>query len=358
LTEEDYKDHPNQIVIYDNWDRSVKYFVDRSKFQYYHIFNPDPEVILSEVNECPENIKESDWLKISPAERWQMYKGQVLYFNLKKTRSYIQSPFSSVLTDMQTEGECSVFKNRNVTTNFMASHIMFMQKPQDSGIDNSSPQVNYDTDENPIQGFGYSGASFEKTRNLSKEQENILNQLEQFQGADDALKLLALFIDDIENPPKIEKVDIQNVEGLFQFTEQSVRGNIIRSRPGLSEILVNVAQSGKLGQTKEMKDAANFFNAGTRDERIALQQLFELLDSNFVTKLNPSGDYTIIPLSFELNIEDLPPTFIAALANPAVDNEMKRGFLRTFLSWSEEKINNCIPLNIPEPINPKINGNS
>lgn len=250
LTSCDNKKYPNMLAIYDDWDRRNESSVDVKRVDYINFYNPSPEVIQAEVD---------------AAGGWGNYKGQILYWT-DEGLEYPLCPGDAVLEDMQTDAKIKYFKYRNVTTNFMASHII-------------------EVDEFEAGGEGED----------SGDKEAFIDSLELFQGGDEALKMLVLEKKAGSSPAKITKVEIQDVDKLYQYTEESVRDNIIRQYLIPPVLVLQVA--GKLGTSTEIQDATDYYNSITSEYRLICEEIFtELFAENFVTQLNPAGDFTIIPL--------------------------------------------------------------
>jgi len=224
FTTEDNKKHPNMIAIYDDWERIRKPKMNEDDVDFIHFYNPDPNVIQEQVDE---------------AGGWQHYKGQIFYWSVDGLE-YPLAPSDSVLEDIQTDSQTKIFKFRNITSNFMASHIIEMNEFED-----------------------------EETK------EDFLSNLNGFQGADDASKFLLLEKEADEPSFNLTKVDIQDIDKLYQYTEQSVRDNIIRNYL-IPPVLV-LAVSGKLGASSEIQDATAYYNGVTEDERNSVSEIFEEL---------------------------------------------------------------------------------
>lgn len=238
------KDHPGMISLYDDWQRIKRNSIDRKKIDYINFYNPDPIVIQEEVDK---------------AGGWGKYKGQVFLYSPNGLEEYPLAAFDSVLEDMQTDSKTKSFKFRNITTNFMASHILITDK---------------------IEGD-------ETVR------EEFIEGLEQFQGADDSLRILHLEKTSESSTIDLKKIDIQNVERLYEYTEKSIRDNIILNFL-IPQILL-IPTPGKLGASAEINDATAYYNGITYHERLIIEEIFTELFKNFATPINVSGDFTIIP---------------------------------------------------------------
>jgi hypothetical protein len=242
LTSND-SDHPGKLAIYDDWQK-VNGRVKKEDIEYIDFFNSSPNVIEKQVLE---------------AEGWEDYKGQIYYYS-KNGKSYPLSPVDSVLEDMQTDCKTKLFKYRNVSTNFMASHFL-------------------EVDE------------FESEDDRA-EFEDVLTE---FQGADDALKIMLLEKKGGDEASfNLQKVDIQGVDRLYEYTESSVRDSIIRNYLIPPVLLLQTA--GKLGSSKEIQEAANYYNTIVRYNQSIIEESFiDLFKNNIRVE---KEDFTIVQLTY------------------------------------------------------------
>lgn len=259
---EENEEHPNTIAVYDDWGRDRKKQIDRDKIDYINLYNPDPNVIQEQV---------------IAAGGWSKYKGQILYWSVEEGE-YPLAPGDAVLEDMQTDSKAKTFKYRGITTNFMASHVLEIDAFQTSEEGGTS-------DDQKLQ---------------------FMQTLADFQGGDDALKVLLLERQPGSEPFQMTKVDIQKVDDLYKYTEESAQNNIIRHY--LIPPVLIMAIPGKLGSNKEMNEASQQYNAITSEYRLMLEELFILIFEEFYYDINPVKNYKIIPLTEELR-EAIPVDF-------------------------------------------------
>lgn len=243
FTTSDDKNHPNMIAVYDDWQKIKKPSVDRDKVKYIHLYDPNPETIQKEVDE---------------AEGWGNYKGQIYLFS-PEGLEYPLASFDSVLEDMQTDSKSKSFKFRNITTNFMASHILITDAVEEDGSDTTA--------------------------------EDFAEQLEQYQGADDALRLLWLQKKTTESTIEIKKIDIQDVDKLYEYTESSVKSNIQQAFLQPEALFYQ----SKGFTSSEIKDATAYYNGITYHERLIVEEIFKEIFTNFYPAVNTTGNYSIIP---------------------------------------------------------------
>ena len=250
-TSED-KEHPDMVAIYEDWQCQSGKKIDKKRIDFINFYNPDPEVIQKEVE---------------AAGGWEYYKGQV-YIWTPEHKEYPLAIFDPVLEDMQSDSKAKAFKFRNITTNFMASHIVITDKFEDEG-----------------------------------ELEAFHESLELYQGADDAMKLMHLEKTANDSSIELKKIDIQDAEDLYSYTETSVRDNIIFSF--LIPPVLLMRTPGKLGTAAEIKDATAFYNGITADERLILEEIFTEIFSGFYFDINPAKDFSIIEFKAPVSAKEL-----------------------------------------------------
>lgn len=294
LTIEEDKDHPSMLAVYDDWQKNKKSKIEEKEIDYINFYNPDPVVIQEEVDKVGG---------------WENYKGQILYWTTEGSE-YVLAPSDSVLEDVQTDSHAKIFKNRNITTNFLASHII-------------------------------------ETSEFESEElkEAFIESLVEFQGSDDALKLLLLEkkAGDGETGFKLEKIDIQDVEKLYEFTEGSVRDNIIRNY--LIPPVLLLAVPGKLGSSSEIREATAFYNGVTNEDRQSVSEVFEELFKNSVFTVG--DDFEIQELQPKIveakETNEGKKEVIALLSNVALSETQKKTILEVVYGYSSEESMRLIP---------------
>ena len=230
----------------------------RSKIAFLDKYNPDAQVIKSQV---------------IAAGGWDNYKGQLYYFN-PEVDDYPLIEADSVWEDFETEAGIKIFNNREVTTGFLPSTMLFMQSRREEA-DNSGP----DNEEMPNS--------------------NIPSQLEKdlgsFQGAKSAQKIIVIEYDDENAKPEFKPYAIQNNDKLFEVTEKSVEARIIKGF-SIPKELINAEGTSGLSNGGEKKEAIREFNDNTAPERQELSETFAELFSRFATNINPTGNWNIVPV--------------------------------------------------------------
>lgn len=210
-----------KIAVYNNWDKKYKKQIRKNMINYIDTFNPDPEVIAYQVKS---------------AGGWENYKGQVLWFSKAGRHVYPRSSFDPVLEDVETDSQIKTYKNRSVINSFSMSHMLIWRGKFDS----------------------------------TKDEDEFDQNLNQFQGSENAGSIFLVNLDYDEQKPEIEEFSQFNTDKLFQYTEKSIQDNI-RKRKKIPPVLIGDLVVGRLGTAEEILDATILYNAFTRSER----KLFE-----------------------------------------------------------------------------------
>ena len=232
-----------KIAIYEDWGHVKKKKFTPTDIIYINKYNPSK--VSDEVKACGG---------------WENYKGQIFYFN-GELDDYNLCPFDSVLEDMLTEAQVKKFKHSTATDNFLASHLL-------------------------ITG---------KTESEDEEQEFDEN-LKAFQGGDGAGRIMVLERESNEESIELKKIEIQDYDGLYEYTENSSRDSIIKMFLIPPVLLLRV--SGSLGTSKEISDAFDYYNGVTADDRLIIEEILTELFKDYYYDICPSKDFSILPLKY------------------------------------------------------------
>jgi len=249
-----------KIAIYDNWDYSKANKINPKDIVYYDRYSPHS--VLKQVDSIELEEEELKTLTEEQQEvrKWKKYNGQILW--ISPDGSYPLAPFDVVAEDMQTEGNVSRTKRTASASNFMPSQIMVVPKFEDS-------------DEG------------------DEERENFYENVEEFQGDDGIGSIFVLESDSPELEMKLEKVDVQNYDGIQKFTEETVKENIRENRMVPAALLTDKSNSFSGEQVRVAKE---YYNDITTDDRNQISEVLELIFKNYYKNINVSNDYTIEPL--------------------------------------------------------------
>lgn len=249
------EDYIDKLAIYDDWNRIKKKNIAIKEIQFIDKFTPNPEDVIKQAEALNQYDKNGELI----VSGWELYKGQVLFITPNENE-YPLAFFDSVLEDMIVQGKMKRFKFSSITNNFLASHILVTGEKEDEDDEDQFAQ-------------------------------NLLD----FQGADDASKILWFQKESDEDTLELKKVDIQNFDGLYKFTEESCKDNIIELYNIPSILFRRV--SGTLGGGNEIKEAYAYYNSITSPERLFIEEVFAMIFLRWHDKtVNPSKDFSIIPL--------------------------------------------------------------
>jgi len=321
-------ENAGMYAVCKDWTARVS---SKNKITYIDKFTTDPVIIQEQVEK---------------SGGWSSYKGQILYISNNEDQ-YPLPIYDAALEDMQTDAQTKTYKFRNITTNFMASHILFTDKMESNNSENESNEKN-----------------------------TFIESLREFQGSDEAGKIMHVEKDSHDQTFDLKKVDQQNGDTLFQWTENSVRENI-RQAFLIPPVLLQ-ATAGKLGQASEIIDANKQYNSITEDERILIEEVFAGLAYFYVRPLG--DDFSIEPRS-SIRKEDIPTeiypdltknerrsiagfpeitegdaktlaeklqvggttAFIAVVNDTTMTPEQKRGTLKVLFNLNDEQIKTIFP---------------
>ena len=258
LGDSDNADTAGKYAIYPDWGRKTWKNILRSKITFMDAYNPDEDVIKTQV---------------IAAGGWENYKGQLLYFN-PEVDDYPLIEADSVWEDFETEAGIKIFNNREVTTGFLPSTMLFMQSRREEA-DNTTPD-----------------ASIIPGSNCPSQLEKDLGS---FQGAKSAQKIIVIEYEDESSKPQFQPYSIQNNDKLFETTEKSLEARIIKGF-SIPKELINAEKSTGLSNGGEKKQAIAEFNDNTAPERLELSETFAEIFSHFYTDVNPDNNWNIIPV--------------------------------------------------------------
>jgi len=254
----DYPETADKYAIYPDWGRKTWKNITRSKITFLDKYNPDERAIKNQV---------------LSAGGWENYKGQLYYFN-PEVDDYPLIEADSVWEDFETEAGIKIFNNREVTTGFLPSTMLFMQSRREEA-DNSPAGDDKNT-------FNNTPSQLEK-------------DLGTFQGAKSAQKIIVIEYEDETSKPEFQPYSIQNNDKLFESTEKSVEARIIKGF-SIPKELINSDGSSGLSNGGEKKQAIKEFNDNTAPDRLELSEVFSEMFSHYYEKINPSENWNILEI--------------------------------------------------------------
>lgn len=295
-----------QVAVHPDWGRR---FLSLRRWRaedidYIDLFDPDPEVIQEQVN---------------AAGGWEKWKGQIYYFSGDGPKTYPTPIADVVLTDMNTEEGMANVANRNARNNFFPAGIL----------------VDYKT-------TGGEEAGDENAHELNDIEEALLD----VQGDTNAGKILYITADSKEESPEFKPMNSINYDKQFEVTGIRTQKNIGRAY-NQPTILRNEDVGASFG-AELLKNAFNYYNAVTVDERMAVERVFEEIFSHWVGG-SPAETYEIDALSYDVEMtlservgKDAVAT-ILEIAKSSLPYKRKRKMLKVLYYVSNEELDLLVP---------------
>ena len=233
---------------------------DKRKIKEFNIFNLNEKAFSAQV-------KAAD-------EKNEKFKGQIYFQFLDNQFFYPLSPFDPAYLDCDTEAQIALFKNRQLRNGFF-DKVVFSIAP--------------DGDES--------------------EKREYADKVKSLMGADGD-SCLILETDTEENGGidqnaaiKIDTIKSNVNDKLFDNWENGLSNNIRKSANNVPKLLMDIEDGIFSGQSGEsIKQATNFFNAMTKDDRALISRSFEEVFKHFDNdKLKNNTNWEIKPLTL---IED------------------------------------------------------
>ena len=251
----DTKDYSGLIHYYNNWQKDVAIGTFKpSDIAKINVFNPDANVIKAQ------------W-----AKEEKNYRGQIAMLHLDDEYIYPLAPIDSAIEDADTEAQIKLFKNSELNKGFFAKYMMYH-------------------------------TAFE----TQQDAEDFKNVLKKFEGGghDSSIMLLEGTFDEEGNLIKSDNIKLEKVEQnindkLFESYEKSVSNNIRKAFYSIPAILIEQQDGGFFGSSGEaFVQAFNFYNTQTADIRAAVSQWFaDVMSIHADVKLR-TANYTLKKLSY------------------------------------------------------------
>lgn len=235
-------DNPGMYAVHKDWSSKR---IEKKDIKYVHKYDPRPEVVKAQ-------IEKSGGI--------ENYNGQILYFS-NNGEQYPIAIYDSALEDLITDYQAKLKKNRDITTNFMASHLLITNK-------------------------------IEEEDDSRDERSGLVEMLGEFQGADNSSKIALIEKETADQEFELIKVDQQNGDRNYEYTETSVRNNI-RESFAVPPVILNTTTNKLGGSTTELIDAMKTYNVITEDDRQVMSILMEAAFKDF--KGNTFDNFYILP---------------------------------------------------------------
>lgn len=292
-----------RVALHPDWGKRYQKLRrwDKKDILWVDLFDPDPDVISQQVED---------------AGGWSQYAGQVYYYSNGGKGTYPTPLCDTVLTDMNTEEGISNVSNRNVRNNFMPSGML---------------------------------VDFNNMDETEEQESSTEADLLEYQGDENAGKLMYVQCKSKDEMPQFVPFIGGNFSSAFTTTEKSVETKIGKAF-NQPPILRAETVSANFG-ADVMKQAYNYYNSVTDNERLLLERVFTEIFSYWNKQLGV--DFRISPLSYESQmtfaerIGDSGVTqLINIMTNEKLDENQKRQCIRVLFSPTPEELDGLIPSTI------------
>lgn len=236
----DSNDYNGKIAICKDWCKPKK-----SEVQLIDVYNPLKVVIDAQVE---------------AAGGWEYYKGQVLFINMDSKLIYPLSRIDSVANDCDSEAQASVYKNRILRKGFFGNTLVVTR---------------------PLMGEGLEPGT-SAHREAESEREAFQKAIKESLGAENAGGVLCLEMDfageKLEDAILIKNIESNIDDKLFNYTESSVRENILVAFNNLPSGLIKTNDSAMFGNSGEaIREMKRMYWENTTKERKLLTSLLNKL---------------------------------------------------------------------------------
>lgn len=250
----DSNDYAGKIAVCKEWLKPK-----RSDIQLIDIFNPRKKVIDAQVEK---------------AGGWENYKGQVLFVNMDTKLLYPLSRIDSVAEDCDSEAQAAVYKNRLLRKGFFGNTLVVTR---------------------PLVGEGLEVGS-KALLDAESERERFQQAIKDSLGAQNTGGVLCLEMDfageKLEDALLVKQIESKIDDKLFNYTETSVRENILVAFNNLPAGLVKTNEASLFGNSGEaIREMKRTYWENTTKERVLLtaviNQLLEKSHDHSSLKVEP-----------------------------------------------------------------------
>lgn len=239
-----------------------------SKKQTFDTYNRDVGVIESQVRKACGNKEK----QLTPSD-FSQYKGQLLYINDDYESVYPLSRIDAVQNDCDSETQSSIYKNRSLRKGSFGKTV-FITPPL---IGDDIQKTIFDENGNQVRNPLYITAESER--------DAFKNTVESFFGAENTGEGVLLETqyagEDIEKAFVIKNYQSNINDKMFEFTENSVRRNILFAFNDLPLILVEPSEGVFSNSGETLKEGKRSYWENNEMERNSIESTMNDLLSNF-----------------------------------------------------------------------------
>ena len=246
----------SKIAVHRDWTKlKRKTVVSKQTIELIDVFNPIANVVQAQIQ--AEGTIEN-------------YKGQILYYSIDGEMVYPKPIYDAAITDISSEAGISNVIYRNARMNFMPAGMLIRKISENSG-----PRKDESGREIP---------------------DTFSDSFKQFQGDENACKIIDVEASFDESKPEFVPFTTEKFSEEMKISSEMVQvkiGKVFLQPPILR------AENVSTGFTLQaMQDAYEYYNSITVSERLEIERVFTRIFKNFVRPINPTNNYSIIPLSY------------------------------------------------------------
>jgi hypothetical protein len=244
-----------KISVYDNWEKDKDNKYNKKQIKHFNVFNLDEKAFISQVNE---------------AGGIENYKGQIYFLFLDNEYFYPLSNYDEVYLDCDTEAQLALYRNRQTRNGFFKKTVVRIQE-------SLNEEVKLSLADDCRRSLGVDGDGLW----IIEDEPNENGEFSDNMGF------------------RIDQIDSDVEDELFKDWPKDLINNIRKAAKGLPAVLIDYDES-KLGTTsgEALIQATNYYNAVTRTDRAATEEVFEEIFSNFDNEiLRNNKNWKIKPLS-------------------------------------------------------------
>ena len=256
-----------RIYVHPDWSgrktrKGKKLEVNKNTVKKIFAFNPRKEVVMSQ---------------IVASGGIESYRGQILWFSMDGKWDYPVPIYDKVVTALSTDEGLDNVKYRNVRNNFLTAGMLVHKKGQTLGIDDNGKAIE------------------------SKDNADISESLNIFQGDENACAIMDVTIESDEDKPEFVRFQTNNFDGYFKSTEESVTSRIYAA---FGQEPWHRIRFGSLGFSSDiLSEAYEYYNGYVTKERRAISRTVKRIFDHWFEVANPSQDYEVQPLVYVSNKE-------------------------------------------------------
>jgi hypothetical protein len=236
----DSNEYAGKVAVCKEWLKPKK-----CDIQLIDVFNPRKKVID---------------VQVEKAGGWEHYKGQVLFVNMDTKLIYPLSRIDSVADDCDSEAQAALYKNRLLRKGFFGNTLVVTR---------------------PLVGEGLEAGS-KALLDAESERERFQQAIKDSLGAQNTGGVLCLEMDfageKLEDAILINQIESKIDDKLFNYTETSVRENILVAFNNLPAGLIKTNETSLFGNSGEaIREMKRTYWENTTKERALLTSVINQL---------------------------------------------------------------------------------